>query len=103
MVEPGEYVYAGPAGPDAHRHRGDFGKHHLLALVLFFLAAVTDVLDGLAARRLDQRTPSGAYFDPIADKCLMSGVFLALAAAGWRRGGSWESCWGAMFTFCWAR
>lgn len=57
-------------------------KHHLLALVLFFLAAVTDVLDGLAARRLDQRTPSGAYFDPIADKCLMSGVFLALAAAG---------------------
>ena len=57
-------------------------KHHLLALVLFFLAAVTDVLDGLAARRLDQRTPTGAYFDPIADKCLMSGVFLALAAAG---------------------
>ena len=26
-------------------------------------------------------TPTGAYFDPIADKCLLSGVFLALAAA----------------------
>jgi cardiolipin synthase len=57
-------------------------NHHLLALVLFFVAAVTDVLDGLAARGLDQHTSSGAYFDPIADKCLMSGVFLALAAAG---------------------
>src|SRR5215472_6906179 len=56
-------------------------NHHLLALALFFVAAVTDVMDGLAARRLDQRTPSGAYFDPIADKCLMSGVFLALAVA----------------------
>ena len=30
----------------------------------------------------DASTAAGAYFDPIADKCLMSGVFLALAAAG---------------------
>ena len=52
------------------------------AVELFVLAAVTDVLDGAAARRLDVTTPAGAYFDPIADKCLLSGVFLALAAAG---------------------
>lgn len=60
---------------------------HRLALALFFLAALTDVLDGWAARRRHGQTTAGAYFDPIADKCLMSGVFLALAAAGlepWR-------------------
>jgi cardiolipin synthase len=52
-----------------------------LALELFALAAVTDVLDGAAARRLRISTKTGAYLDPIADKCLLSGVFLALAAA----------------------
>ncbi len=54
---------------------------HRLALALFFLAAVTDVLDGWAARRAAS-TAAGAYLDPIADKFLMSGAFLALAAAG---------------------
>jgi len=56
--------------------------HHRLALGLFFSAGVTDVLDGWAARRLDRSTAVGAYLDPIADKCLMSGVFLALGLAG---------------------
>jgi cardiolipin synthase (CMP-forming) len=55
---------------------------HRLALAIFFVAALTDVLDGWAARRRDASTAAGAYFDPIADKCLMSGVFIALAAAG---------------------
>ena len=54
---------------------------HMLALALFFIAAMTDVLDGAAARRLGLATQAGAYLDPIADKCLLSGVFLALAAA----------------------
>lgn len=52
-----------------------------LALALFALAAATDVLDGAAARHLGLSTRIGAYFDPIADKFLLSGVFLALAAA----------------------
>lgn len=51
-----------------------------LALAVFILAAVTDVLDGAAARRLKLVSSTGAYLDPVADKCLMSGVFLALAA-----------------------
>ena len=55
---------------------------HFLALALFAVAAVTDVLDGAAARRLGAATRFGAVLDPIADKCLLSGVFLALAAAG---------------------
>jgi cardiolipin synthase len=54
---------------------------HRLALALFLLAAFTDIADGAAARRLGQATPAGAYLDPIADKCLLSGVYLALAAA----------------------
>jgi cardiolipin synthase len=57
-------------------------SRHLLALEWFLLAAVTDVIDGALARRFSQPTTSGAYFDPIADKCLLSGVFLAL---GWSR------------------
>ena len=56
------------------------GRRPAFAMALFITAAVTDVLDGAAARRLRLSTPSGAYFDPVADKCLLSGVFLALAA-----------------------
>ncbi len=55
--------------------------HHRLAVVLFAAAAVTDVLDGAAARRFRVTTQAGAYLDPIADKCLLSGVYLALAIA----------------------
>lgn len=54
---------------------------HRMALALFLLAAFTDIADGAAARRWGQASPAGAYLDPIADKCLMSGVYLALAAA----------------------
>src|SRR5438309_4254477 len=54
---------------------------HQLAGWLFGAAAFTDILDGLAARRLKRTTQTGAYFDPIADKILLSGVFLALAIA----------------------
>jgi cardiolipin synthase len=56
--------------------------HPMLALALFGAAALTDILDGAAARRLHLATQSGAYFDPIADKILLSTVFLALAASG---------------------
>ena len=54
---------------------------HFRALTLFFIAAVTDVIDGALARSASGTTQTGAYLDPIADKCLMSGVFLALGAA----------------------
>jgi len=53
----------------------------VLALALFAAASATDVLDGAAARRFGQETPAGAYLDPIADKGLLSGVFLALAVS----------------------
>jgi cardiolipin synthase len=55
---------------------------HTLALALFAGAAFTDFLDGAVARRFHLATPAGAWLDPVADKCLLSGVFLALAGAG---------------------
>jgi len=55
--------------------------NHIRALVLFGGAALTDALDGIAARTMGSATRLGAYLDPIADKCLLSGVFLALAVA----------------------
>ena len=55
---------------------------HGRALELFFVAAVTDVLDGAFARSYGLATKAGAYLDPIADKCLLSGIFLALGATG---------------------
>lgn len=54
---------------------------HVAALAIFAAAAATDYLDGAAARRFGWATQAGAYLDPIADKVLLSGVFLALAAA----------------------
>jgi cardiolipin synthase len=57
------------------------GKH-ALALALFIAAGVTDFLDGAAARHFNSKSDTGAYLDPIADKCLLSGVYLALALAG---------------------
>lgn len=49
-----------------------------LALILFVGAGITDLLDGLTARLLKQRTPLGAYLDPAADKLLMTAAFILL-------------------------
>lgn len=54
---------------------------HTRALLLFFIAAWTDAVDGWLARVSRSATSTGAYLDPIADKCLLSGIFLALGAA----------------------
>jgi cardiolipin synthase len=49
------------------------------ALALFILAGFSDGLDGLLARTLHQQTLLGQYLDPIADKLLMSTMFLVLS------------------------
>jgi len=49
------------------------------ALALFILAGLSDGLDGLLARTLHQQTLLGQYLDPIADKLLMSTMFLVLS------------------------
>ena len=55
------------------------GHHHVWALALFILAGLSDGLDGLLARKLHQQTQLGQYLDPIADKLLMSTMFLVLS------------------------
>jgi cardiolipin synthase len=53
--------------------------HYFWALVLFVVAGFSDGLDGLLARRLKQQTQLGQYLDPIADKLLLSTMFLVLS------------------------
>jgi cardiolipin synthase (CMP-forming) len=48
-------------------------------LVLFVIAGFSDGLDGLLARKLHQQTLLGQYLDPIADKLLLSTMFLVLS------------------------
>jgi len=54
-------------------------QHYTTALVLFVLAGLSDGLDGLLARQLHQQTTLGQYLDPIADKLLLSTLFLVLS------------------------
>lgn len=50
-----------------------------IALGIFIIAGLSDGLDGLLARWLKQRTQLGEYLDPIADKLLLSTLFLVLS------------------------
>ncbi|MGC1784528.1 MAG: CDP-alcohol phosphatidyltransferase family protein [Acidobacteriaceae bacterium] len=58
---------------DSHFHR---------AFVLMVVAGVSDGLDGALARLFRQRTELGSYLDPIADKLLLSTLFLVLMHVG---------------------
>jgi cardiolipin synthase (CMP-forming) len=49
------------------------------ALAVLVLAGLSDGIDGLLARKLNQRSSLGAYLDPIADKLLLSSSFVILA------------------------
>jgi len=49
------------------------------ALLVLVVAGLSDGIDGLLARKLNQRSSLGAYLDPIADKLLLSSSFLVLA------------------------
>ena len=51
----------------------------LSALVLFVYAAISDYYDGKIARSWDVKSRLGQYLDPLADKILVLGTFVALA------------------------
>ncbi|WP_394132818.1 CDP-diacylglycerol--glycerol-3-phosphate 3-phosphatidyltransferase [Shewanella maritima] len=48
------------------------------AAFVFWLAAVTDALDGYAARKLNQSTRFGAFLDPVADKVMVATALVLL-------------------------
>jgi cardiolipin synthase len=54
-------------------------ENYRWALGLLVLAGFSDLLDGVLARRLNQNTALGMLLDPIADKLLLSTLFLVLA------------------------
>lgn len=56
-----------------------FYQRFVLALVVFILAGVTDGLDGLLARRFDQKSQLGTILDPIADKLMLVTAFVVLS------------------------
>jgi cardiolipin synthase (CMP-forming) len=56
-----------------------FYQRFVLALVVFIVAGVTDGLDGLLARRFDQRSQLGTVLDPIADKLMLVTAFIVLS------------------------
>ena len=55
---------------------------HLMATVIYVLAAITDWFDGWLARRLQQKSELGRIADPLADKLLAVGVYLSLLLRG---------------------
>jgi len=57
----------------------------LIGLIVFAVAALTDLGDGYLARKLGRTTGFGKFMDPLADKILTSTAFIALVATGHAR------------------
>jgi len=55
---------------------------YLEALVVFAIGGLTDFLDGLTARWMQQQTALGAYLDPVADKLLVIASYVMLGSMG---------------------
>ncbi len=53
-------------------------EKHLLTTFLFWLAAITDWLDGYLARALNQGSAFGAFLDPVADKLMVAAALIVL-------------------------
>ena len=54
----------------------------IAAAIVFAVAMLTDSLDGILAKRLDQRSVFGLYLDPVVDKIVILSLFYHLALVG---------------------
>jgi cardiolipin synthase len=57
-------------------------EHNLWATSIFIAAAITDWLDGWAARKLEQTSAFGAFLDPVADKLMVAAALIMLIQLG---------------------
>ena len=53
-----------------------------IAFIIFVIAAITDLIDGPIARRLNVTSKFGRMIDPLADKILVCGAFICFAIIG---------------------
>ncbi len=60
----------------------EVGNYRLIAGILFGISALTDLFDGIVARKLNVETDLGRILDPVADKLTLIGIFLALLYKG---------------------
>ncbi len=67
----------------------NFPHHYAVALVLFVVASLTDLLDGKIARARGIVTNFGKFLDPLADKMLTTAAFIAFLAKGMGWGIEW--------------
>ena len=51
----------------------------IIAWTIFFLLGMTDIVDGIWARRSNRTSALGAFLDPVADKALIGSAMISLA------------------------
>ena len=54
-----------------------------IALVIFAVASITDMLDGKVARKYNMITDLGNFLDPLADKVLVAAALICFIELGW--------------------
>ena len=65
----------------------------LVAMLLFIAACLTDMIDGIVARKFNLVSSFGKFLDPLADKILNSSVLIMLVHLRDAAGHSWAPVW----------
>ena len=61
---------------------GEFPGYRYVALAIYIVACLTDLLDGYIARHYNQISDFGKFMDPLADKCLVVAALAVFVAEG---------------------